>query len=181
MEKAEHAGGTMSRKTAPGYLACVLTSPYAALLLRFYIGGIFIFASMYKINYGAEFAQSIASYQLAPWWSVNLLAITMPWLELICGIMLVAGFRVRSAVTVIAGLLFLFSAAVFINLLRDAPISCGCFSSAESPISWMTLIRDMTWLAMCLHIFFFDKLLHLENRFMSILKNINIASGREET
>lgn len=153
-------------------LGQIITSPYLALILRLYIGGLFIFASMYKINYGAEFAETIASYQLVPYWSVNILAITMPWLELICGIMLVVGFRAKSATVIIAFLLILFTIAVFINLLRDSPISCGCFSSSDAPISWMTLIRDLVWLGMCIHIFFFDKLFHLENRFMSMLKKL---------
>lgn len=172
MEESGFAGGAMSVKTIPEHLKKIIFSPYLALILRLYIGGIFIYASMYKINYGAEFAQTIASYELAPYWIVNFLAITMPWLELICGIMLVVGFRAKSSTVVIAFLLLLFTAGVLINLLRDSPISCGCFSSAEDPISWMTLIRDVVWLAMCGHIFFFDRLFHLENRFTSMLKNI---------
>ncbi|WP_035243681.1 MauE/DoxX family redox-associated membrane protein [Desulfonatronovibrio hydrogenovorans] len=154
------------------YLGKFLTSPYLALILRVYIGGLFIYASMYKINYGAEFAETIAGYQLVPYWSVNLLAITMPWLELICGIMLVAGFRAKSATVIISFLLVLFTIAVFINLLRDSPISCGCFSSADAPISWMTVVRDLVWLGMCIHIFFFDKIFHVENRFTAMLKKI---------
>ncbi|WP_045212863.1 MauE/DoxX family redox-associated membrane protein [Desulfonatronovibrio magnus] len=160
------------KKQDKGIVLKVLTSPYLALILRLYIGGLFIFASMYKINYGAEFAETIASYQLVPYWSVNFLAITMPWLELICGIMLVVGFRARSATVLIAFMLVLFTIAVLINLLRDSPISCGCFSSSDEPISWMTVIRDITWLLMCVHIYYFDRMLHLENRFMAMLKRL---------
>ncbi|MFP4084625.1 MAG: MauE/DoxX family redox-associated membrane protein [Desulfonatronovibrio sp.] len=172
METSGFAGGALSVKKIQKHLKKFISSPYLALVLRLYIGGIFIYASMYKINYGAEFAETIAGYELAPYWMVNILAITMPWLELICGIMLVVGFRAKSSTVVIAFLLFLFTVGVFVNLLRDSPISCGCFSSAEDPISWMTLIRDVIWLAMCVHIFFFDRLFHLENRFTSMLKKI---------
>lgn len=170
MEKEGFAGRAMKNNNS--IFVRMLTSPYLALVLRIYIGGIFIFASMYKINYGAEFAETIATYQIVPYWSVNILAITLPWLELICGIMLVAGFRAKSATVMIAVMLVFFTLGVLVNLLRDSPISCGCFSSSDDPISWMTVIRDLTWLAFCVHIFFFDKLFHLENRFMSMLKKI---------
>lgn len=170
MEKAATAGGAMNREASPGFLTKLVTSPYLALIFRVYIGGLFIYAGMFKISYGTEFAETIASYQIAPYWSVNILAITMPWLELVCGIMLIVGLRARSATVIISLMLVFFTMAVFINLLRDSPISCGCFSSDDDPISWMTLIRDIIWLGMCVHIFYFDRLLHLEDRFMAIFK-----------
>ncbi|GAB6059177.1 MauE/DoxX family redox-associated membrane protein [Desulfonatronum parangueonense] len=150
----------------------VLTHEYVALALRVYIGGLFIYASMYKINYPAEFAENIASYQLAPYWSVNFLAVFMPWLELVCGVLLVVGFRAKSAVTIIGGMLVMFTVAVTINLLRGSPISCGCFTSVEDPISWWTVIRDLIWVAMAVHIYHFDKILHLENHFTSRLERM---------
>ena len=71
--------------------------PALGLLLRIYIGAIFIAASMYKINYPGEFAETIASYQMVPFWAVNLMALVMPWTELICGMMLVLGLRTRAS------------------------------------------------------------------------------------
>ncbi|SDB55364.1 Methylamine utilisation protein MauE [Desulfonatronum thiosulfatophilum] len=150
----------------------ILTHEYVALALRLYIGALFIYASMYKINYPAEFAETIASYQLAPYWSVNFLAIFMPWLELVCGVLLVVGFRAKSAVTIIGGLLVVFTVAVTINLWRGSPIPCGCFTSVDDPISWRTAVRDVIWVAMTVHIFFFDKILHLENHFTSKLEKM---------
>ncbi|MFN2266662.1 MAG: MauE/DoxX family redox-associated membrane protein [Desulfonatronovibrio sp.] len=171
MEKDESTRRAMKNNNK-NILIRILTSPYLALILRFYVGGLFIFASMYKINYGAEFAETIATYQIVPYWSVNMLAITLPWLELICGIMLVAGFRAKSATVMISFMLVIFTMGVLVNLFRDSPISCGCFSSSDDAISWLTVIRDLTWLAFCVQIFFFDELFHLENRFMSMLKKI---------
>ena len=154
------------------WLIRLLTHEYVALALRFYIGGLFIYASMYKIGYAAEFAETIASYRLVPYWAVNFLAVFMPWFELVCGVLLIVGFRAKSAVVLIGGMLVFFTAAVVINLLRDSPIPCGCFSSVEDPISWWTAVRDLVWVAMTVHIYFFDKILHLENHFTSRIQKI---------
>lgn len=150
----------------------IATSKYAALALRLYIGSLFIYASMYKISYTGEFAETIASYQLVPYWAVNFLAVVMPWLELICGILLVSGIKSKSATAIIAGMLVLFSAVIFLSLVRDVPIGCGCFSSVEEPMSWTTLVRDLVWLAMSVHIYFFDSALQLERKFLMTIKDV---------
>jgi len=96
---------------------------------------VFIYASMYKINYPGEFAETIASYQLVPYWAVNLMALIMPWSELVSGVLLVLGVRTKSAAAVIGGLLVLFSLAILITLMRGIPIGCGCFTSVEEPLA----------------------------------------------
>lgn len=143
----------------------VVTHPYLALALRLYIGGLFVYASMVKINHAAEFAETVASYQMVPYWGVNLVAVALPWVELISGFLLVVGYRGKSAATVIGFLLLLFTAGIALNLLRDAPISCGCFSALGEKMSWRTLVRDLVWLGMTVQILFCDRLLHVENRF----------------
>jgi putative oxidoreductase len=83
----------------------IMTHPWLALALRLYIAGLFIYAGMVKINYTAEFAETVASYRMVPYWGVNIMAITMPWIELTVGILLACGIRVRSAIVVTGTLL----------------------------------------------------------------------------
>jgi uncharacterized membrane protein YphA (DoxX/SURF4 family) len=142
---------------------------YLALGLRLYIGGIFIYASMSKINYAAEFADIIAGYQLVPYWAVNLIAVTLPWAELICGALLIIGVRAKAAAACLVAMLAVFTAAIVINLIRGTPIGCGCFSSIEEPMGYTTLLRDLIWLAMALHVYFFDSAWHLEQKFLVAL------------
>jgi len=148
-----------------------LTHPYAALVLRLYLGGLFVYASMYKITYPIEFAENIASYQIVPFWAVNMMAIVLPWTELICGILLIFGLRAKSAVCMIGAMLVMFIVAIALTLLRGIPIGCGCFHSMEEPMSWSTLVRDLIWLAMAVHVYAFDSALQLERRFLLRIKD----------
>jgi len=150
----------------------LFTHRYLALGLRFYIAWLFIDAGMYKINYAAEFAETIASYRIVPYWAVNFMAISMPWIEIICGILLICGIRVRSCAVVAGSLLVMFTVGIAINLLRNAPISCGCFSSMGDAISWRILLRDIIWVAMTVHIFFYDSIFQLERKFDWFVKEI---------
>ncbi len=145
---------------------------WLALCFRIYLGGVFVYASVYKIGYAAEFAETIASYQIVPALTVNAVALALPWLELICGALLVAGVRVRTVSAILAGLLVVFCVAVTLNLLRETPIDCGCFQALDERMTWLTLVRDLVWLGMALHVFFFDSPLALERRYQSTLKEM---------
>jgi putative oxidoreductase len=156
----------------PGWLQRSITHPALGLLLRVYIGGVFIYASMDKISYSGEFAETIASYQLVPFWAVNLMALVLPWAELVSGILMVLGVRTKSAAAAIGGMLVIFSLAILITLLRGIPIGCGCFTSVEEPLGWMTLRRDLVWLIMTLHVYFFPSALQLEGSFLKSLQEV---------
>ena len=156
----------------PGRLKALITHPILGLLLRVYVGGVFIYASMYKINYPGEFAETIASYQLVPYWGVNLMALIMPWAELVSGILMVLGVRTKSSAAAIGGMLVMFSLAILITLLRGIPIGCGCFTSVEDPLGWGTFWRDLLWLGMTLQVYFFPSALQLEGRLIESLREV---------
>jgi len=158
--------------TWSGRLRTVLAHPILGLALRVYLGGIFIYASMHKINYPAEFAESIAAYQLVPFWALNPMALFMPWFELIGGVMLALGVRTRAAAAAVAGMLATFSLAVLIVLIRGIPVGCGCFSSVDEPLGWDTLVRDLLWLAMAIRVYAGPSALQLERRVLRSLQEM---------
>jgi uncharacterized membrane protein YphA (DoxX/SURF4 family) len=158
--------------SAAAALRRLLAHPWLGLALRLYVGAVFVAASTYKIIYPAEFAETLASYQVAPHWSVPLLALAMPWTELVCGLMLMLGLRTKAAAAVIGALLVLFCAVILAALLRDIPIGCGCFSSLEEPLGWGTLARDLLWLAMTVQIYRFPSALQLESRLLTALQEL---------
>ena len=56
------------------------------LIARLILGGVFIYASLDKIAHPAEFAKAIGNYHVVPFGLENLMALALPWLELIAGI-----------------------------------------------------------------------------------------------
>lgn len=126
---------------------------WLAVPFRWYLGWLFVGASLHKIAVPGDFALDIATYDILPLSLVNPTAVVLPWVELVAGLMLLLGFRVKAGALLIAAMMVVFIAALGIALARGLDMSCGCFASqgAESdPISRLTMLRDLVWLGMSL-------------------------------
>lgn len=132
-----------------------------ALVVRLYLGWLFVSASLHKIAVPESFALDVATYQFLPIWAVNFFAITVPWMEVVVGVLLVIGCRVRAAALVIFGLMVSFMVALGWALHLELDMACGCFASQgaadEDPISGWTLARDAVWLALSAYIVLADR------------------------
>lgn len=118
--------------------------PHAVRLL---VGGVFIYAGYVKIIDPSGFAKNIYQYQLLPNNQlVNLTALFLPWLEVVCGLALIIAPRLRRGASVwIIGMLMVFTAAVIISLARGLDISCGCLSTDPdaAKIGWKKVAENI--------------------------------------
>ena len=122
----------------------------ALLLLRIALGAVFVYAAWVKLRMPWQlFAGAISDYQILPVWAVNPLARSLPWAELAIGLALIAGVFLRTAATACSLLLLVFFSLMVRAYAFHMEISCGCFGPGEL-ISWRTLLRDGTLLAVSL-------------------------------
>ena len=124
--------------------------PWIGLALRAYVGGYFILAAVPKIVEPLAFATSIAHYGILPNGLVNASALILPWLEIIVGIMLVVGIRVRLSASLAGGMVIIFTLAVAYAVVLGLKIDCGCFgSSGGDEVSWWKVAKNTAMLLMC--------------------------------
>ena len=106
----------------------LLSDPWLDLATRIVVGTIFVAASIEKAADPAAFAVLIDNYKLvSPQFSL-LIASTVPWLELICGLSILFGTGTRGAALVLGILTAGFTIAVTSGVLRGLDISCGCYT-----------------------------------------------------
>jgi len=107
----------------------IISNKYFLLSIRIVLGFVFIFAAISKATEPEAFARAISNYKLLPLFSINILAIILPLIELCTGILLVFGISVKENSTILSGLLLIFIIAIAISLVRGLNIDCGCFGT----------------------------------------------------
>jgi uncharacterized membrane protein YphA (DoxX/SURF4 family) len=123
---------------------------YFLIALRIALGVIFAYAAYVKLKEPWElFALAISSYDILPLKAVEMVARSLPWAELVIGVMLVTGFGLRIAATATSLMLLVFFSLMVRAFVQGKEISCGCFGNGEM-ISWWTLLRDGSMLACAL-------------------------------
>jgi uncharacterized membrane protein YphA (DoxX/SURF4 family) len=123
---------------------------------RVILGLIFIMASADKILHPKAFAEAIFNYQILPDSLINLMAIMLPWLEILLGLFLIGGFWLPGVVSLANALLVVFFGALVFNVARGLDVHCGCFSTGtkgEPATAWY-LARDSAFLLMGGYLFF---------------------------
>ena len=118
------------------------------LLLRLGLGAMFVYASIYKIQTPGSFAHQIYNYKVLPSWAINPLAITLPWLQLYCGLALIINRFSLGASIYITLMLVVFQTALGQALVRGLDVSCGCFESGGDSATWTTFLRDTLFLGL---------------------------------
>ncbi|MEO8285866.1 MAG: MauE/DoxX family redox-associated membrane protein [Chloroflexota bacterium] len=162
-----------------------LTGPYPTLVSRLLLGGIFFIAGLTKLNVPETMRQSILAYEIPlPSFLVSIMSVGLPILEVGLGIWLLIGLFVRLSAVISTGLMVIFTLAITQAWLRGLNIDCGCFGGAETnamglalvnalgPIGTYlatekagpeTIIRDIIFILMGVHLFFVPTIFALDN------------------
>ena len=113
--------------------------------LRLLLAGVFVYAGVGKLRDPAAFAADVAAFRLVPGGVSDLLAVYLPWLEVLAGASLLGprgraghggprtqGWRVlrRGGLVLLIGMLVVFTAALLSAAWRGLDLTCGCFGAA---------------------------------------------------
>jgi uncharacterized membrane protein YphA (DoxX/SURF4 family) len=109
----------------------------AAVLARWFLGGLFIYMGLVKALDPVTFLKLVREYEMVGNSTLlNLIASVLPWFEVFCGVMLLTGVAVRGSALVLLGMLIPFTLIVLKRALAIASaegilfcavkFNCGC-------------------------------------------------------
>ena len=110
---------------------------WAAMLARWLLGGLFVYMGLAKALQPADFLKLVGQYDIvsSPF-LLNAIAALLPWFEVFCGLLLIAGVAVRGAALMLVVMLVPFTLLVLkrawaIHLTQGIPFcaikfDCGC-------------------------------------------------------
>lgn len=132
---------------------------YIAIAARIGLGAVFMYASFDKMANPQAFADIIENYHMLPYQLVNGLAIFLPWLEFITGLLLVTGKWIKGSLLLYTTMMVVFIIALSQALISGLDISCGCFSVHPSTTSevWLRIIEDLVLLAVSFFLYKYTK------------------------
>ena len=134
---------------------------------RLLLGGIFIYAGysklflpnfipwpLFALRFSlstnlSNFAFQVESYKLLSPAGVSFVAHTLPFAEILLGLLLLIGWRLRIWASLITLILFGFLGVVTRAYLLHMDINCGCFATPE-PLTGWTVVRDSSFAALAL-------------------------------
>jgi len=134
---------------------------------RLVLGGIFIYAGfskllmpnnhlwpMFVLKFSismniSSFAQQVESYKMISHEASQVVAQTLPFVEIVLGLLLLIGWRLRIWATAITAIMAGFLAVVTRAYLLHMDINCGCFGTPEK-LTGMTVVRDGAFTALAL-------------------------------
>src|SRR5215510_9528187 len=143
---------------------------------RFLIGGIFVYAGYAKLTYPnhilrpwfmlkfsvsanlSTFAFQVESYKVLGAAASSFVAHTLPFVEIVLGLLLLIGWQLRIWATMVSAILVGFLAVVTRAYLLHMDINCGCFGTPE-PLTGMTVLRDgaLVLVALLMTVFAFQE------------------------
>jgi drug/metabolite transporter (DMT)-like permease len=89
----------------------------------------------------ANFAFQVEAFKLLPPWGVQFVAHTLPFTEIILGVLVLIAWRLKIWATLLALIMCGFSVVVTRAFLLHMNINCGCFATPQ-PIDFTKVLED---------------------------------------
>ena len=131
----------------------MIGNKYILFFFRLVVGIVFIWAGLLKIFDPLGFSQDIANYRIFSQGVSLFLALILPWIEIICGLLLLLGIFRETASFMLSGSLLVFLVLIIVTLIRGLDIDCGCFGSLRRSVDYKLLLMDCVLLFFSLNIF----------------------------
>ncbi|NQW26792.1 MAG: DoxX family protein [Flammeovirgaceae bacterium] len=121
---------------------------------RYFVGGLFIFSGLIKVNdpvgtaIKLEEYFEVFAYDFAPFfeWFVPaslFLSVFLSVLEVILGIALIIGYRMKTTAWSLLVMIIFFTFLTFYSAYFDKVTDCGCFGDAIKLTPWQSFIKDV--------------------------------------
>jgi uncharacterized membrane protein YphA (DoxX/SURF4 family) len=114
-------------------------------------GVVFALSGLAKVGDLRAFAEQIHNFRVVPVATEHLLAMTLPWIELVAAGALILGVRARHGAVLASIALTLFTVAVLVAMARGLDVDCGCFGTAKaSRVGIYKVLENLGFLALAL-------------------------------
>jgi putative oxidoreductase len=104
----------------------------------------------------ANFALQVEAFKLLPPWGVQFVAHVLPFAEIVLGLLVLSGWKLRIWASLLTAIMLGFFVVVLRAYLLHMDINCGCFATPE-PINLKKVLEDaaMSALAVMMAVFAF--------------------------
>jgi uncharacterized membrane protein YphA (DoxX/SURF4 family) len=141
---------------------------YIDAFSRFFVGGLFIFSGLIKLNdpvgteikmeeYFEVFAQDFGSlfHYFIPW--AMEIGMIMIVLEIVLGVAILINYRMNLTTWVLLALMVFFTFLTFYSAYFNKVTDCGCFGDAIKLTPWQSFWKDIILMVFVLHLFWYRK------------------------
>ncbi len=134
----------------------ILSNKYLHIILRILLAMVFIITGISKIVIPIDFAKNISNYDMLPNFLVNIVAIVLPWIELISGLMLLLGIRIKANTILMIIMLLIFNIAICTAMVRGLDIDCGCYADiTQQSVGFKKLLENFGLILIALLLYYF--------------------------
>lgn len=121
----------------------LIDNPVLILIIRSFIGVLFIFYGVAKIADPSQFANEIGNYGMTPDLITQLMALILPWAEMIVGVLLLFGIYQNENGLIATAMLLMFTFAVIFAFASGLDINCGCSGgNAQQKVGWLKILEN---------------------------------------